>query len=401
MTHPDLILHLPMNEKSGSPLAYDYSKSRSDVVISNSIFVPGESGNSLSLDGETDLELNNSVINFSQPFTFLYSLAGNGVGTDTKPGVLVNFADDSTANLWANNVQRLNIFDRIAIVRTAGQIALYVNGALNDTLNVSSSPEINGIAAMDDSPFQFGIGLLDNVKVFQKALTLPEILAEYAAFTSVNYFLDNYNLEKDFYTFVSASSGVVDALKRKESLKVSWDAEHGEVIDLAKPVFEARDITLECWMRANDKLDFAMKVRNLIDYFSQPGTRRLKIEIDPTKPLVYEVFMPSGFEIEKRWNSSTMIGTFNLVLREPLPVKRVLRHIRSGESTKTATVNITCSRLLTIFWGDGAVTRNVTGTNVTSTHDYAANGEYDIVIAGNIEDITTFNTTSIVVWSKL
>jgi hypothetical protein len=136
-----------------------------------------------------------------------------------------------------------------------------------------------------------------------------------------------------------------------------------------------------------------------MNQFSKDGTSRLQVEIHPTKPLVYEVYCDGGIPVRKRWRDDEMIGTFNLVLREPDPVKRILMHQRFDTSSQALTVTLTTTKPLTVYWGDGGVTSNVMGTQ-TLTHTYTANGRYYAIIAGVLEGITSFTTSGVVVWNK-
>ena len=124
------------------------------------------------------------------------------------------------------------------------------------------------------------------------------------------------------------------------------------------------------------------------------------IDIHPTRPLVYEVYLPNAVAISKRWNDSLMVGTFTLKLREPQPVKRVVRHQMTGSATATLSITLTSGKPLAIYWGDGTVSYDVDGEGVTVEHTYEQEGIYYAVITGVIEQITDFETNGIVVWNK-
>ena len=138
--------------------------------------------------------------------------------------------------------------------------------------------------------------------------------------------------------------------------------------------------------------------------FDGDGTHRLTIEYDgKAKPLVYEVGLYDETDMTKTWgqyNNDLMVGTFKMKLIEDEPVKRVLRHISASDNSK-ATIKVTSTKLLNIYWGDGTHTFNVSGNETTVEHTYALAGEYDIIVAGVIEDIESFETNDIVVWELL
>lgn len=76
-----------------------------------------------------------------------------------------------------------------------------------------------------------------------------------------------------------------------------------------------------------------------------------------------------------------------------------MRHI--GNANSKATITVTSTKFLNVYWGDGSHTFNVHGTDVALKHTYTEAGEYDIIVSGVIEDIEEFSTNAIVIWEKL
>jgi hypothetical protein len=241
---------------------------------------------------------------------------------------------------------------------------------------------------------------LDEVKVYNIALTADEIAESLSSIAQLAYSID-YKDFKDWDIYVSDSKGLLDRPKTKAPYSIDWPDYHGEIIDLDSKRIEAREITLECFMKASGKLDFVNKLNDFLDVFSQDGTQRLMVDIHPTKPLLYEVYNESGIAIDKRWNDNLMVGTFSLKLKEPDPVKRIVRHQRISDDTKTLSITLTSEKAITIYWGDGTKSEDVYGTGVTVTHTYNNNGIYYAILCGVIEDITNFTTNGIIVWNKL
>ncbi|MGV8135925.1 MAG: hypothetical protein AB2L20_11980 [Mangrovibacterium sp.] len=206
----------------------------------------------------------------------------------------------------------------------------------------------------------------------------------------VEYSINGTNF-RTFGVFVAGSSGITDKLKRKEGLSESWAEYHGKVYDLSKIIYEERTITLSCFIEAANKGEFLDRANAFLNEFDKTGTQRLQIDVIENKPLVYEIFCPDAVSVDKKWNDSEMVGTFSLKLIEPDPVKRVIK------GAGATSITLTCSSLLTIFWGDGTKTDNVSGTGVTLSHN--TNGY--IIIAGRIDLITGFSTTGTVIWNKL
>lgn len=128
------------------------------------------------------------------------------------------------------------------------------------------------------------------------------------------------------------------------------------------------------------------------------------ISIHPTKPLLYEVYAPDGIAFNKRWHDDKMIGTFSLKLKEPDPVKRVVRHQRINDASREVRIALKTDKVVNVYWGDGTVTEDVYGDFTGAKalkHTYAENGVYYVVIAGVIEEITDFSTNGIIVWNRL
>ena len=80
--------------------------------------------------------------------------------------------------------------------------------------------------------------------------------------------------------------------------------------------------------------------------------------------------------------------------------KRCLDYI-GGTANGKATITVTSSKLLNIYWGDGTHTYDVSGSEQTIEHTYVTPGEYEIIVSGVIEDIEKFETNAIVIWELL
>lgn len=289
-----------------------------------------------------------------------------------------------------------------AIKKSGNRVLVYLDTQLIETIVLPST--LTGIALIQDI---YGIGYgyadLDSVKVYNVVLSDAEIGEELNSVAQLEYYLDGKNF-RDFGIRVESSTGVLDLPKLKTPASVDWADYHGKVIDLTEKRYQEREITLNCWLKASGKMDFVERVNTLYDRFRQDGTQRLMISIHPTKPLVYEVYCEDGVAPSKRWHDDKMIGTFSLKLKEPDPVKRVVRHQRLNSGSAKVSVAFKSDKMINIYWGDGTVDTDVygdcTGKNAIS-HTYTDNGIYYIIVAGVIEDITDFETNGIVVWNRL
>ena len=400
MDSNNIILNLPFDEPSGSLIAYDYSKNRADGVVIGADFVTGKVGNAIKFSGTDICEVEENVIaDMASNFSILLWANGGKVecGTPRKLIWLLNF--QGFANFIEVPIEeKPETWFSLAMTRSGSAFNFYVNSTLIQTVNNAGT--LRGISLNQDYyGGDYGLGLIDDVKIYNVALSQNEVIAELQASKLQSYTINGVDF-KDYGVYVSDSEGVVSRPKLKEPLSLSWDNYHGVVVDLNHKFYEQREITLSCFIKANSKSEFAMKTAKFEQLFDASGTQRLVIDIHPTKPLIYEVYCKDEIAISKKWNDNLMVGTFKLKLIEPEPVKRILKHIRTGESTKTCSITLKTTKLVNIYWGDGTVDYDVSG-DITKTHDYTENGDYYPVITGCIDEITEFSTNAIIVWNKI
>ena len=214
-----------------------------------------------------------------------------------------------------------------------------------------------------------------------------------------SYTLDGFDI-KSLGVFVSSSKGFLDKPKLKEQKQTSWDNYHGVSVDLDHKYFEPRTITLECFIKADDRMEFISRLNKFYELFEKNGTQRLMISIHPIKALVYEVYLDSTIELDKIWHYGQNVGTFTLTLVEPSPVKRVLKHICADNDTNTCTMSMHTEKMINIYWGDGNVEYDLDG-DIEISHTYNLPGDYYPIITGCINEITEFTTNAIILWNKL
>lgn len=397
----NIILNLPFDESDGSAVAYDYSPSRADVEVHSASFVAGRNGNVIKFTGDDFGEVTKQVLsNLNGAFTLtLYAQALElEAGTPKTLVWGLNFAGmnnyvevpiEIMPGAWLN----------LALIRQGALFNFYVNGQLIQTL--TKSEELKGISLNQDFyGGEYGLGLLDDLKMYDVALTQEELLNTSSNNKQQSYTLDGVDF-REYGVFVSDSDGVLNRPKLKPLANISWDNYHGEDVDLNHKYYEAREITLSCFIKAQTKNDFIVQMSRFEQQFDKRGLHRLVIDVHPIKPLIYEVYCKDEISVSKKWNDELMVGTFKLKLIEPQPVKRVLKHIRISEATKTCSINISTHKLVNIFWGDGTVDEDVSGSNITVSHHYKENGAYFPVITGCIDEIEALQTNAIIVWNKL
>jgi len=401
MDASNIILNLPFDESAGSLIAYDYSKNRADGEVTGATFVRGINGNAIKFaGGDETCEVDKNVLGLSSEFSIIAFVNALTIEVGSPKKIIwmlafagvdnyVDVSTDLNSGTWIS----------VCITRKESEFNFYVNGKLIQT--ISKSDTLVGLSLNQDYyGSDLGLGMLDDVKIYNVALTPDELLSELTFKKQPAYLLDGVDF-KEYGVFVSASEGIVSRPKSKEFAKTSWDDYHGESVDLQHKYYEPREIVLSCFIKATSKKDFIIKASQFEQLFDKAGTSRLMIDVHPTKPLIYEVYCKDEVEIAKTWNDEVMVGTFKLKLIEPEPVKRVLKHIRESELTKTCTITLTTAKLVNVFWGDGTVTYDASGTDLELTHDYTKNGEYYPVITGCIDEISAFTTNAIVVWNKL
>lgn len=394
----NVILNLPFDESAGSSIAYDYSVRRTDGTVVNAEFVAGKQGNCLKFDGSGHCDVQSDSFPVSGNFTLLAwfkraafpdGFTGKKIGLMFATGEVEGYVErwyeinEDTWGYWG-------------IVKNAREIYVYLDTQLIDTIQLPAN--LTGFSLQQDIySKEYALGFLDQCIAYSVALTQDEIIETLNSIAELSYKLNGVDF-KDYDIYVSESNGLLDKPAYKEPLKIDWDDYHGEVVDLKNKRLQAREITLNCFMKAEGKIDFVQKLNNFLDQFDADGTQRLEVDIHPTKPLIYDVYLPSGLSVTKRWNDTLMVGTFSLKLREPDPVKRIVRFQRTDSAT-VLNVQFTSPKITVINWGDGT-TEEVSGT-VNTSHTYTANGIYYASIAGVIERITNFSTNGILVWNKL
>lgn len=217
----------------------------------------------------------------------------------------------------------------------------------------------------------------------------------------IQYLIDNVNLAT-YGVRVSNSDGLLDVPKMKKPLSVSWPDRHGEQVDVSQVRFEARDITLNCYMMASGRSEFLTRVNEFAaGLLMTPGLKQLAVLYDANKPLVYMVYFPHGIEIKRatKWIAARQTGVFQLKLREPEPIKKVLRFAAITGNMQVS-LAFGSTRQVTVYWGDKQST--TTNTPAPSlNHTYQVAGTYHIIVTGVIEDVNNVITNATIIWELI
>lgn len=393
MIDKNLRLYLPFDDPDGSK-AYDYSVYRNDATLSDGARFSKDARVGKSLDVACGECVTAQAIPFNGNFTITAYITTKG----GRVGWLLNLPGVvEPLEQWLDLVPGQWYF--MAFVREGGTFKVYLDAERVFAGTFAGTPV--GFSISTDELLTTA-AKLDELRVYDVAKSEKEVLMLQAD-NDVEYYIDGVNF-KDYGVHVSASSGLVGRLAQKEGLTVEYDNYHGIVRDRKRKRFKERTITLDCFIEGVGRSVFVERVNSFFAAFDGEHTRRLTVEYDGnTKPLVYEVDLMDETDVDKKWghyNDELMVGTFKLKLVEDEPVKRVLRHVSATSGSK-ATITLTSYKLVSIYWGDGSHTFNAGGNNATFEHVYSQPGEYDIVVAGVIEDIEQFDTNAIVVWELL
>lgn len=135
---------------------------------------------------------------------------------------------------------------------------------------------------------------------------------------------------KAFGVYISESKGLLDKLKPKPRKAYDWAEYHGKVVDLSAPKYEEREITLTGWIEGKNWHEMKQNFDALLSEFDKGGLVRLLVEFG--KELVYDVYLDGAVELEKSFKEGEIIGKFSLKLKEPNPVKKVLKLVGNNLS---------------------------------------------------------------------
>lgn len=402
-----LLLNLPFDESTESPKAYDYGPMRYDADVTGATFIQSDNGNCIHLEGEGKAEIRANVLTLTGDFTIMGwikpDVMPDGVSGSNHLGFFFN-----TEALEGYIIEWLDVlpgtWGHYAIRKRDSTVTIFVDGAPRKSVNLPG--DLTGVAVIQDFySTELALADLHDIQIYGIALDDDDIAESLNNVKGLEYYINGFNLKEDFDIRVSSSEGILDLPKFKTPTAIDWPDYHGEIVDLDARRLQAREITLNCWIRAKKgKMEFTQKVNDFNRIFMADGTQRLMIQIHPTKPLVYEVYSVDGINYDKRWHNGKMIGTFTLKLKEPDPVKRVLRHQRISTATATVSVGFKSAKMVTIYWGDGTATQDLYGDYTGSkaiTHTYQTNGVYYPIVAGIIEEITDFETNAIIVWDQI
>lgn len=420
MADQNMILYLPFDEQKGSSIAYDYSDNRADGLVTNAGFVPGKVGNAIEFNGQGHVDVSKEIFTdetLNGSWTIMAWIKGGTIDAGTPSKIVVTIPFDEVNKYIVKEIEVApETWKHIAVVKAGAVFKFYIDTNLIGTEEMEGT--ITGFSI--DQPYfgsDNGLAQVDDFKIFDIVLAAdrefeipgttepgvnhakpnkaPTLTNQISNVRMLEYYIDGVNL-RDLGIVVSKSSGLTDRPKMKAPTKESWADYHGSMVDLNHKYLEDRVITLNCFMKTTGgKSEFVAAVNDFLSIFDKRGTHRLMVDIHPTKPLVYEVYLNEAIEITKTWNDDLMIGTFTLKLVEPSPVKRVLR------AAGSVTIKVKTNKMFDVYWGDGTAETDVFGDEITLSHSYTGSDYKYIIVAGCVDEFESFETNAIVVWQKI
>lgn len=417
-----IILDIPFDEAPGSNIAFDYSlNERHGYVKGGGVsFVPGKENYGIKFsDGEGYLKIKYPppFINGDHTMMFWYR-SDTFIKVDT---LRFQYAVDEIIKPYYDRVFPDYTWFHIAVTRSGtGNFRIYINGVFEHEIVVSGGiirqwaifqgHIYDGVfenyekpPTPTSDPDTYGYGTVDSLKIFDEVLSPEEIKKEMlgTARERVWWSVNGLDFIENWSVYVSESKGLIENMNMKEQMSYDWKEYHGKQINLDRWRMEERTIELECFIKSNGKVDFVMKLTDFLSQFQKPGLQRLKCEISEHKPLVWEVYMPSQTDLEKKWRDQEMFGTFTLTFADPNPVRRVVR-FAAKPGSMTCHISIKCPGVVSIFWGDGTSTEEIiTDVATTITHTYTESKIYQAIVACEPDDITYWWSNGITIWNRL
>ena len=243
----NLILNIPFDEANGSQTAYDFAQNRHDATVIESSFVTGKQGNCIHFDGQGRAEIGSNIVTLSGNFTiltWLKSILFEDGFTGKRIGLFCNTdqSENGYREAWIDIEP--GSWGYFVIRKAGNQVRLYLDTQLIETVVLPST--LTGIALVQDVySTGYGYGDLDELKIYNVALSEAEIAEELNSISQLEYFLNGVNF-KEFDLHVESSTGVLDLPKLKTPASVDWADYHGKVIDLTAKRYQEREITLNC-----------------------------------------------------------------------------------------------------------------------------------------------------------
>lgn len=402
-------INLTFDEPSDSKVAQDYSGNGNNATLTVDYFTQGRQGNSLFSFHNASTTVPTNPIDFNANFT-IYFFAYSEIYINHLSTLVFYITFSGTTQVLKMLINTdASSWTFIALTRTGNVLKTYMEGVEQD--NYTIPVEFGAIEAVicardyaGPSPIplpQEGI-LLDEFVGLDQALTSQQLKTLIVNYSSTLAYEINGTVLATIGVNVKDIRGHVGLPEVKNQQEINWPEEHGILLrNPARKRYNRRVIELDIFFKASSRdeaIDRTLQLKQLVS--TSPYQRFVFWATSRFVPYDVQVIDAFNFEIPKWFDSGTMVsGTLTMI--EEIPVKKVLKFVRTGESNKRINIGVNTNKhQLMIFWGDGTYTSNVNGAAATVSHDYSVDGEYLINVYGVIESLTDFTHNAIEVWPR-
>lgn len=229
--------------------------------------------------------------------------------------------------------------------------------------------------------------------------------AGYSGFVpKITYLIDDINIFSEYGIVVKNSSGIISQPAVKQPFLQVWGDAHGEVVDNSKVYYEAKEITLDCWLMGTSNLSVTELLNNFYTMLRTPNLKRLMVYIDANKPLIYQVYLKGDININKKWKPGVSMANFSVTLREPEPLKWVLQGTVYPDTS--VSIRVSCTNPINVRWGNADQYNDdsfdIVGTNLLTQEFGNYSGKVYPIITGDVDSITAFTLTGLTqLWTRL
>lgn len=203
----------------------------------------------------------------------------------------------------------------------------------------------------------------------------------------INYYINGVSL-RDYGIYVSAAKKLLSLPERKAGISHSYDNEHGVSVDVNGYVKE-RKITLNCFTDVKATGSFVDGIMSFKKMLLEEGMFQLEVEVEGAqKRLSYWCYLSGEIDVRAKYVGCRSVGTFDLVLVEPCPMKRVyFVATTSADQVVELEFSDGSDHYYTVVWGDGETTESVAVGDVAQ-HRYETAGKYRLMVVGDVKDLS-------------
>lgn len=203
----------------------------------------------------------------------------------------------------------------------------------------------------------------------------------------INYYINGVSL-RDYGIYVSAAKKLLSLPQRKDGISHEYDNEHGKSVDVSR-FFKERKMTVSCFTDVRTNGNFIDTIYAFKQMLIGYGMFQMEVEFaGANRRLCYWCYLGGEMDVVPKYSAAKSMATFDIVLVEPCPVKRVFKVVTTGTNRE---ISLEFSggdpKYYSIVWGDGSMTDDVT-IGDTKVHTYQQVGTYRIMVVGDVTNLT-------------